>query len=74
MIRTIIILGFFIFSSLAVGASNLKEVKKELKEVKSKLRTAEGSQKVRLMKKMAKLENQIVEGSGADSNKSKPRR
>ena len=69
----IIILGFFIFSVTVVAASNLKEVKKELQDVKTKLKSAQGSQKVKLMKKMAKLENQIVEDSGADSNKSKPR-
>ena len=73
MRHLIIILGFFIFSTAAVGASNLQEVKKELQDVKKKLKSAEGAQKVKLMKKMAKLENQIVEDSGADSNKSKPR-
>lgn len=74
MRQTVTILVILIFSAAALSATNLSRVRQELKGVKTELRSAEGSKKVKLMKKMAKLENQIVEESGADRNKSKPRR
>jgi len=70
----ITILAIFIFCLSHAFADDLQEVRQELNSFKVKLRSAEGSQKVKLMKKMAKLENELVESSGADRNKSKTNR
>ena len=68
----IIILSLsLILSPVVYGSDDVQEIKKELKEVRAKLRSAEGSSKSRLMKRMARLENKLTESSSADRKRSK---
>ena len=61
---------FFVFS-VAHGSDDVNEIKRELKEIRSKLKLASGSDKSRLMKRMAKLENKLTESFSADRKQSK---
>jgi uncharacterized membrane protein (DUF106 family) len=69
--KTIILILSLTLSFNSFGAESLSEIKKELNEVKAKLRSAEGANKERLMKRMAKLENKLTESSSADRKRSK---
>ena len=68
----ILILSTFFLSFVLYAANDVKSIKKELKWIRVELKTTKSSSnRSRLMKRMAELENKLTESSSADRKESK---